>query len=339
MPSEVIVLRHTSKVLKNNPLKDPYIRNAVVYLPPSYRSSGKRYPVVHLIAGFTGFGAMNMNISAYSENIQQRLDRLIRTRKIREMIVLMPDCFTKYGGSQYVNSAATGRYEDYMINEIVPLADKHFRTIPKPQSRCIIGKSSGGYGAMWLAMRHPDVFGLMATHSGDSAFEYCYMPEFPNFIIDIENYGGGHKGVNKFIRTQINFNQPKPHDFHNIINTIGMASCYSPNSKRKEYNFDLPFDIYTGEVIPEVWNKWLSYDPVRLVDKYKKNLKKLKMIYVDCGTRDEFKLQAGARIYCSKLRSSGIKFIHKEFNAGHMNVQYRYDVSFKYISDHFSYSK
>jgi S-formylglutathione hydrolase FrmB len=339
MPSEVVVLRHTSNVLKNNPLNDPYIRNVIVYLPPSYKSSGKKYPVVHLIAGFTGFGAMNMNISAYSENIQQRLDRLIKSKKIREMIVVMPDCFTKYGGSQYVNSAATGRYEDYMIKEIVPFIDKHFRTIPKPASRCIIGKSSGGYGAMWLAMRHPDTFGLMATHSGDSAFEYCYMPEFPNFIIDIENYGGGHKGVGKFISTQINFNQPKPHDFHNIINTIGMASCYSPNPKRKEYNFDLPFDIYTAEVIPQIWNKWIKFDPVRLVAKYRANLKKLKMIYVDCGTRDEFKLQAGARMYCSKLKANGIRFIHKEFNAGHMNVQYRYDVSFKYISDHFSYSK
>lgn len=339
MPSEVIVLTHTSKVLKNNPLKDPHVRNIIVYLPPSYKPSGKKFPVVYLISGFTGYGAMNMNISAFSENIQQRLDRLIKTKKIREMIVVMPDCFTKYGGSQYVNSTGTGRYENYMVKEIVPFIDSRLRTIPKSGSRCIIGKSSGGYGAMWLAIRNPDVFGLMATHSGDSAFEYCYMPDFANFIIDIENYGGGHKGVKKFISTQINFNQPKPHDFHNIINTIAMASCYSPNPARKEYNFDLPFDIYSGELIQSVWKKWQSHDPVRIVEKYKKNLKKLKMIYVECGTRDEFRLQAGARIFCSKLKANGIKFIHKEFNAGHMNVQYRYDVSFKYISDHISYSK
>jgi enterochelin esterase family protein len=337
MAGTVIVLKHTSKVLKNNPLKDPYIRNVLVYLPPSYGMPGKKFPVVYLISGFTGFGAMNMNISAYSENIQQRLERLTRTKKIREMIVVMPDCFTKYGGSQYVNSSATGRYEDYMIKEIVPFIDTNFRTIPKAASRCIIGKSSGGYGAMWLAMRYPRIFGLMVTHSGDSAFEYCYMKDFPDFIVQIQKYGKGHTAVGNFIKTQINYNQPKPKDFHNILNIVGMSSCYSPNPKRKEYNFDLPFDIYTSEIIPQTWNKWLKFDPVRLVGKYKSNLKKLKLIFVDCGTKDEFSLQAGARIYCDKLKKNGIKYIHQEFNDGHMNIQYRYDVSVKYISEYFSY--
>lgn len=338
MNSQVIVLKHSSNILRNNPLKDPYIRNVLVYIPPSYSKSNRKFPVVYLISGFTGFGAMNMNISAYSENIQQRLDRLIRTKKIKDMIVVMPDCFTKYGGSQFVNSAATGKYEDYMIREIVPFIDLNFRTIPKPASRCIIGKSSGGYGAMWLAMGHPDVFGLMVTHSGDTAFEYCYMKDFPDFVVQIGRYGRGHKAVSNFIKTQLNFNQPKPKDFHNILNVIGMSSCYSPNPRRKEYNFDLPFDIYTSEIIPKIWEKWLQFDPVRLVSKYKTNLKKLKMIFVDCGTRDEFNLQAGARIYCDKLRDNGIKFIHQEFNDGHMNIQYRYDTSFSFISEYFSYA-
>jgi enterochelin esterase family protein len=337
MPSQIVVLKHTSKVLKNNPLKDPHVRNVLVYLPQSYMKSSKKFPVVYLNSGFTGFGAMNMNISAYSENIQQRLDRLIRTKKIKEMIVVMPDCFTKYGGSQYVNSAATGRYEDYLIREIVPFIDSNFRTIPKANSRCIIGKSSGGYGAMWLAMRYPKIFGLMVTHSGDSAFEYCYAKDFPDFIVQIQNYGKGHKALGNFIKQQINFNNPKPKEFFNILNIAGMSSCYSPNPKRKEYNFDLPFDIYTGEIIPQVWSRWLKFDPVRLVGKYKANLKKLKLIFVDCGTRDEFSLQAGARIYVDKLRKHGIKCIHQEFNDGHMNIQYRYDVSFKFISQHFSY--
>ena len=107
--------------------------------------------------------------------------------------------------------------------------------------------------------------------------------------------------------------------------------------KRKEYNFDLPFDIYTGEIIPQIWNRWLKFDPVRLAGKYKNNLKKLKLIFIDCGTHDEFNLQAGARIYADKLRKNGIKCIHQEFNDGHMNIQYRYEVSFKSISDKISH--
>lgn len=337
MNGQTIVLKHNSRILKNNPLNDPYVRDVAVYLPPSYMKSNKKYPVVYLIAGFTGFGIMNLNVSAYSENIQQRLDRLMNTKQIKEMIVVMPDCFTKYGGSQYVNSQATGKYEDYMIKEIVPFVDSRFRTIRKANSRCIIGKSSGGYGSMWLAMRHPDVFGLMATHSGDSAFEYCYMPDFPEFIVGIQKYGKGHTALKKFIDKQLNYNQPKPKEFNIILNTIGMASCYSPNPKRKEYNFDLPFDIYSGEIIPQVWNKWLKFDPARQISRYKNNLKKLKLIFVDCGTRDEFNLHAGARIYCENLKKHGIKYVHQEFNDGHMNIQYRYDTSFKFISDKISY--
>lgn len=338
MSSEVRVVDHSSSVLKNNPLKDPYKRKILVYLPPSYFNGTKKFPVLYLISGFTGYGALNMNLAPFSENIQQRMDRLISTKAIKEMIVVMPDCFTKYGGSQYVNSAATGRYEDYMVKEIVPFIDSNFRTIPKAASRCIIGKSSGGYGAVWLAMRNPGTFGLMTTHSGDSAFEYCYMEHFAEFIVLIQKYGKGHNAVQNFIKTQINNKQPKGSDFHNIINTIGMSACYSPNPKRKEYNFDLPFDIYTGEIIPSVWNKWLKFDPVRIVNKYKSNLKKLKYIYVDCGVKDEFKLQAGARIFCDKLKQNGIKFTHYEFNGGHFNVQYRYDTSFAEISKRISFN-
>src|SRR5258706_6081277 len=114
MNGQTIIIRHTSKILRNNPLGDPYIRDTPVYLPPSYMKSAKRFPVVYLITGFTGFGLMNLNVSAYSENIQQRLDRLIRTKKIKEMIVVMPDCITKYGGLQYVNSPETRKNKNYM---------------------------------------------------------------------------------------------------------------------------------------------------------------------------------------------------------------------------------
>lgn len=337
MHSSVISVSHTSEVLRNNPLKDPYVRDILYYLPPSYSKSNTRYPVVYLISGYTGYGLMNMNVSTYSENIQERLDRLIKTKQIKEMIVVMPDCMTLYGGNQYINSKGTGNYEDYLLDEIIPYTDENFRTIPRANSRCIIGKSSGGYGAMWLSMHHPDIFGLMATHSGDSAFEYCYLPDFPKTVIALEKYGKGDKAVRNFIKTELGNKKRKPKEFFDILLTIGMAAHYSPNPGKKDYNFDLPFDLSTLEIIPEIWNKWLEYDPVRLVDKYSENLKKLKLIFIDCGTRDQFNLYSGARIFASKLEQHGIKYIHQEFDDTHSNIQYRYDVSFKYISDKFSY--
>ncbi|CAN5606919.1 alpha/beta hydrolase-fold protein [soil metagenome] len=328
-----------SKILKNNPLKDPYIRNLYVYLPPSYYSDpAKKYPVVYLIAGFTGKGTNFFNYSYLGERINERLDRLYNEKTITEMIVVMPDCITKYGGSQFINSTATGNYEDYIIKEIVPFVDTNFRTVAKANARGICGKSSGGYGAMVLSMKNPDVFGLMCSTAGDAYFDYCYFPDLPNFAQLIRQYGKGYAGVKNFINKEVNTKQPKPKGFHSLINTIGMASAYSPNpgnQKKYGFAFDIPIDPETGELNLAVWNKWLKWDPVRMAEKYKSNLKKLSLIYIDAGTKDEFNLHVGARIFCSRLKSIGVKYKHEEFNDGHMNIQYRQDRSFKMLSDTF----
>ncbi len=331
----IVLEKFDSEILKGNPLGDPSERYFPVYLPSSYGKSMKKYPVVYLISGFTGKGIMQLNESFLSENIKQRLDRLISAKKMKEMIVVMPDCITKYGGSQFINSEATGNYEDYIIKELIPYIDKKYSTVNKSSSRAICGKSSGGYGTVVLAMRNPDVFGLMCSTAGDMCFEYCYMPDFPKFITDIEHYGKGHKAVVNFIKNELNYKQPKPKSFHNILNNLGMASCYSPNLKAlktKGYNFDLPFDINTGELDTKVFDKWLKHDPVRMVDKYANNLKKLKLIYLDAGIKDEFNLHVGARIFCDKLKKKKIKYLHEEFNDGHMGIQYRYDRTFEVIS-------
>lgn len=332
----IVLERFNSKVLKNNPLGDPSEREFPVYLPPSYGKSGRRYPVVYLISGFTGKGIMNLNVSYLSENIFERLNRLIESNVMKEMIVVMPDCITKFGGSQFINSAATGKYEDYLIKELVPYIDDKYDTIRKNTSRAICGKSSGGYGSVVLAMKHPDVFGLMSSTAGDMYFEYCYLPDFPKFVTEIGQYGKGHKGVANFVKNEFNFKYPKPKHFHLIINTIGMASCYSPNlkdEKAKGYNFDLPFDINTGKLDARIFYKWLRNDPVRMADRYISNLKSLKLIYLDAGLKDEFNLHIGARIFCNKLKQNKIRYIHEEFNDGHMSIQYRYDRTFKVISD------
>ncbi|HRE40110.1 MAG TPA: alpha/beta hydrolase-fold protein [Ignavibacteria bacterium] len=331
----IIIESFDSKILKNNPLKDPTLRKFPVYLPPSY-DSRKNFPVVYLLNGFTGKGIQNLNISFLSENIEERLNRLITEKIIKEMIVVMPDCITKYGGSQFINSKGTGNYEDYLIKEIIPFIDKKYKTINNSNYRAVCGKSSGGFGAIYLGMKNPDIFKLVCSTSGDMYFEYCYQKDFPKFVKYISNYGVGNKAVSNFIKKEINFKQPKPGYFHDLINIIGMASCYSPNPgaiKTKGYNFDLPFDIFTGELIRNIFNTWKKFDPVNLVEKYKTNFKKLNLLYIDVGSKDEFDLNIGARIFCSKLNKSKIKYLYDEFNGGHFNIQYRYDNTFKLISD------
>ena len=120
---------------------------------------------------------------------------------------------------------------------------------------------------------------------------------------------------------------PKQKNHGPPLNTFGMAAHYSPNPKSKEMGVDLPFDLKTGETLREVWNRWLAWDPVRMAEKYRENLKKLKLIFIDCGTRDEFNLQWGARMLHSRLEMMNIKHIYDEFDDGHMSISYRYDVS------------
>lgn len=315
-------LRHESTILRDNPLGDPYIRDLYVYLPPGYEGDDASYPVVYCLSGFTGRGKMLLNDSAFTPNLAERMDRLIAADAIKPMIVVMPDCFTYYGGSQYINSTATGRYEDYLTQEIVPFVDVNFRTVSSRDTRAVMGKSSGGYGSLIMGMRHADQFGLVCSISGDAYFEYCLPSEFPKAFRII-------KGDPKGFMEKIWSTEKHGRDAHSAINTIGMSACYSPNGT----GFDLPFDLETGEMLDDVWERWLEHDPVRLVEKHVENLRSLKLLFIDAGTRDEFALDIGARIMSKRLSDLGVPHIHEEFDDGHFSISYRFDRSLELISE------
>jgi len=320
----VITLQHKSQILENNPLGDKFIRDLFVYLPPDYEED-KFYPSVYVLTGFTGRGKMMLNDSAFTPNFAERMDKLIFEGKIKPMIAVLPDCFTRYGGSQYINSSATGNYEDYLIKEIVPFVDETFRTIKDKNSRAVMGKSSGGYGALIMALRHADLFGLACSTSGDAYFEHCYLQDIPKAFRAIK--GEPQKLIEKFW----NEDAKKGKDDFSGLNIIGMSACYSPNGA----DFDLPFDLQTGEIREDVWAKWLEHDPVRLVEKSVDNLKSLKLLYIDAGTKDEFALDLGARVLVERLKKHNIPHIHEEFDDGHFNISYRQNRSLELISEHF----
>lgn len=316
------MLSHESEVLKGNPLGDPYVRPLPVYLPPGYDADeDTRYPVVFMLAGFTGRGQMMLNDNAFAPTMAERFDRLIAVGTIRPMIAVMPDCFTYFGGSQYINSTATGRYEDYISDEIVRFVDQNFRTISNRESRAVVGKSSGGYGSLIMGMRHADVFSAVCSIAGDAYFEYCYPMDFAKTFRIIK---GDPRGFMEKIWTT----EKHVRDAHSAINTIGMAACYSPYGS----DFDLPFDIETGEIRDDVWQRWLVHDPVRIVEKHADALRSLKLLFLDAGKSDEFNLDVGAKILSNNLKKHKIKHIHEEFDGGHFSVSYRFDRSLELIS-------
>jgi len=318
---KLVVHTLKSTLLKSNPLKDPYVREVIIYLPPGYSQSySKGYVTVFGLAGFGGNGKMLLNTDPLGENIEARMNRLISESKCGPMILVLVDCFTRFGGNQYINSSATGRYEDYIIKEIVPFIDKNYNT----SSHAVLGKSSGGYGALILGIRNPEVFQGLVDHSGDAGFEYCYLPDFPKALDAFrQECNNPKRWLEKFWKKSNRHNKEDAPP----LNVFAMAAHYSPNSNSEYMGVDLPFNIETGEIIGKVWNRWLSWDPTRIIGKYRDNLKKIKLIFIDCGTKDEFNLHWGARIIHSKLKKMGIKHHYEEFDDGHMNINYRYDIS------------
>jgi enterochelin esterase family protein len=266
-----------------------------------------------------------LNVSAWQPNLPQRIDRLMADGALPPAIYVLPDCFTRYGGSQYLNSTAIGRYEDYLIDEIVPHIDRAYRTA----GRGVFGHSSGGYGALMLGMKHPAVFGAVACHSGDMAFDLVYRPDFPKFVNAIQKAGGVEQWWIEFERKV-----KKEGRDYDAINILAMAAAYSPAIApiAQPLPIDFPFDLETCELRSDVWARWLEHDPVLLVDRYADNLKQLRLLFIDCGSRDEFNLHFGARTLVKKLKVLGVPHEYEEFDDGHMSVSYRYDVSLPKIA-------
>jgi enterochelin esterase family protein len=324
---EVVSIR--GEALAGNALGDPIERRVPVVTPPGYDPDGSRsYPTVYFLAGFSGGGVYTLGESIWSENVPQRVERLMAAGEIAPMIFVIPDCVTRLGGSQYINSAATGRYEDHLIDDVVPFIDRSYRTRADREYRAVMGKSSGGYGATVLAMRRPDVFAHAADHSGDKYFDFCYRADIPHVVAALGNYGNSPAA---FLRDFPHPPESRGRGWFTIVNMLAMASCYAPNPA-SEIGFDLPFTLDTGETIDAVWKRWLEHDPVTLADRHAAALASLRTYWIDCGRWDEHHLQLGARIYCRKLRELGIAHTYEEFEGGHRNTAHRYDSSLRAFS-------
>jgi len=317
--------------LAGNPLDDPHERYVQVYLPPSYDGE-RRFPVIYLLSGFASTGRSFMNYSFGRPTVPEMVEKLITEGAMQECLIVMPDCMTRYGGSQYVDSDATGRYESYLVEELIPFIDHSFATLPRREGRAIAGKSSGGFGALRLAMKHPDCFSAAACHSGDMYFELCYRPNFPTAARILERYKGS---VSAFLETYESALK-KPGNEFPLLDIIAMSAAYSPDrNKPAPENMRLPFDTYTCEIIEPVWKEWLTFDPLSMIEhkKYRDALRSLSLLYLDCGSFDEYNLQYGHRIFSAKAKKYGIAHRYEEFPDSHTDTSYRYGVSLPELSN------
>jgi len=322
----VVRLAVTSEVLKDNYLGDPCARELPVYLPPGYdEDTGRRYPVAFYLAGYMGIGASKLQWKGLVPNFSQRLDQLIAAGEIGPMIVAFPDCFTRLGGSQYINSSVTGPYDDHLNQELVPQVDRECRTLVGREHRAVFGKSSGGFGAIVQGMLHPETWGAVACHSGDSYFEFCFLADLPRSLNAIAKAGS----VRRFLETYARKEKHSSAASHALMH-LAMAACFDPQPGHPD-GFEMPVDLHTGRLIPERWERWLAWDPVRMIPAHRAALDSLRALFIDCGTKDQYHLHYGARQMHEVLRAQDIGHRYEEFDDNHSSIDYRIGPSLKVL--------
>jgi S-formylglutathione hydrolase FrmB len=319
-----------SEALKGNALGDPHVRPLWVYLPPGYDDEpDRRYPSIYLIQGLTGQLDMWRNRSAFRKNPTELMDELFAGGDAPPALLVWVDAWTSLGGSQFLDSPGTGRYHTYLCDEIVPWVDANYRTAAERDHRGIAGKSSGGYGAMVTPMLRPDLFGGFATHAGDALFETCYLPDFRVSARTLrDEYDGSFDRFWKDFRSRPAFSKRTDHV---LLNDWCMAACYSAD---EDGTIHLPYELLTGELRPEIWDRWLAWDPVRMVPRYADALRAQKAIYIDAGKRDDVYLDLGAEAFRRALDEIGVTdYFFELFDGTHMGIEYRYPLAAKFLAE------
>ncbi|MBV9330973.1 MAG: enterochelin esterase [Alphaproteobacteria bacterium] len=305
-------------------LGDPTRRIVDVYVPAG--SDGKGLPLLVDLVGFTGGGPAHAGWTNFSENVPERADRLIASGAMAPCVIAFPDCFTRLGGNQYINSIAVGRWDDFLREEMVPAVETQFGCGGRGK-RGVFGKSSGGYGAMVHALLHADFWSAAASHSGDMGFELLFFPDFPRVLRALAKHGGS---IEKWFAAFESAKKIKPDDTH-ILMDLAMAAEYDPDPSAF-LGIRLPVDLHTCELIPERWANWEKWDPLVLAKRHAGALKTLKALYIDCGDIDQFNLVYGARRMHRLLEREGVVHTYEEFPDDHSSVDYRMDLSLPMLS-------
>jgi hypothetical protein len=320
-----------SEALRGNALGDPSQRPLWVYLPPGYDDEReRRYPSLYVIQGMTGQIDMWRNRFPFRPTVLELVDGLFAGDGAPSAcVVVFVDAWTSVGGSQFLDSPGTGRYHTYLCEEVVPFVDARYRTLASREHRGIAGKSSGGYGAMVTPMLRPDLFGGLATHAGDALFELCYMPAFPQSARALrDHYEGSFERFWEDFRSRPALARPGDEA---LVNDWAMAACYSAEP---DGSVTLPYDPATGMLRPEVWERWLRWDPVRMAPSNGEALRSLRAVYIDAGTRDEYYLDLGAEAFRRELAKLGVDDVVFElFDAGHGAIEYRYPIALRHLAE------
>lgn len=314
-----------SEALRGNPLGDPSVRPLFVWTPPGHEGSEQRLPSLYLLHAMLGQARSWFNVAPFWANLPARIERLEL-----EAVVVLVDGFTSLGGAQWIDSPAIGDYGRYLCDEVVPFVDERFRTLPEASHRGIAGKSSGGFGAAVWSLRRPDLFGGFASHAGDALFEVTLAAELAPAAQALRNlYDGSYE------RFWADFRSGRPVLGNStdalLQNVYATSAAFSPAAGG---GVDLPFLPATGELRPEVFSRWLEWDPVRLAADHRDAVRGMQAIWVDAGRNDEYRLDLGAVALYDAVSSAGPVggAAHFElFDGSHRGLDHRLELSLPFL--------
>lgn len=258
------------KGLEGNLEGDSPDRYVSIYLPPGYKKTPqKRYPVVYFLHGFTDSDDKWYGFTKHWINLPKIADSLFATGKFNEMILVTPDAFTRYQGSMYSNSVTTGNWEDFVATELVNYIDQHYRTLSKAANRGLAGHSMGGYGALRIGQKHPEIFSSI----------YLLSP----CCLTAESFTPSAAAIARINAVQDTAAFLKA-DFGTKI-MFASAAAWSPNPVQPPFYLDLP--IKDSIVRPDILAKWTANRPLATLDQYISNIRQLKGVAFDAGDKDK----------------------------------------------------
>ncbi|HZQ04476.1 MAG TPA: alpha/beta hydrolase-fold protein [Gaiellaceae bacterium] len=302
-----------SEALRDNPLGDPATRPLFVWTPTA---TSRPLPALFVLHAMTGQARAWFNVSPFVRNVPAEVEALGL-----EAIVVLVDGWTALGGSQWVDSAAIGRYGTYLCDDVVQFVDARFDV----SARALAGRSSGGFGAMFWALRRPDLFAGFASHAGDALFEVVYPAEFAAAAQALRNlYGGSFERFWEDFRSgrRVFENRTDPL----LQNVYAAAAAFSEG--------ELPFRVESGELVPEVWQRWLAWDPVRLIPGHADAVRAARAVWIDAGRNDEYFLDLAATAVRDALHAAGAGFVRFELHeGGHRGGNWRLPLSLAFLAE------
>jgi S-formylglutathione hydrolase FrmB len=321
-----------SPALRGNPLGDPTERPLWVYVPPGYDDDpDRRYPSIYVLQGYTGHLSMWRNRTPYRQPFPETADQVFARAEAPPAVVVYVDAWSRYGGSQFVDSPGTGNYHSYLCDDVVSFVDERYRTLAAPEHRGVSGKSSGGFGAFITPMLRPDLFGGLASHAGDSLYELSYLKEFGDAVRYLREYDGDIWRWWDDFTSRPSFTKKADGV---LLMLLGCSACFSADD---DGTVRLPFDPRTGQLVPELWDRWLAWDPVRMVPRYADAVRGLRAVWIDAGTSDEWYLDVGAAAMVAQLEAAGVEDVRFElFDGAHGGIDYRYPLSLSYLATRLS---